>query len=806
MISKITSANGELYYKPAFDLINAAVAEQKVKRSDSNASYLNIPEIKSIEDYFNNLTAIRELWVNLEQSEDSIISGDIGGYLLLMPADEDIFVINADTREINIPAKVKKNGIGVFGDHFAEMIVLQIDRYFDNQDLLKTKCAINWNFTGNGERAPMFEENQAEEAFVPNADLKPGYVTFGFIINKNMTPKKGTLTFSVTFYDEAAGEIAYSFNTLTASVAINDTLSLQDPALVKSDISNFLGRLTNSVYSDSTLSPIANPVWHMGEFVEDKYLGLPAVEYLPAESDRNGVYTVGNGTILRTFASVDPSTADIFYRWVFNPVDGTVVTARTTTTNTFVSDYIKINPSDMTDQYAYYLMDANDRIAVTPIRFGEVTSENSIEVTNPLSLEDVNAVLAAIEAINADENETNIDIPDFYIRGSSMEALSAGKYQVFAQGHLGTGTYQEVVETAALKAGVNYYLKNDDDEIDIINPVRNNEAIQAREEGKTLYVFVGGSSNSAEVKSNKCEIPAAKKPTVVLGVTSEFSFEDNPNVIQIDPNDTRYTYIDEVIRPGITATVSLDSEDSRDFAGQFAVQLIDSSAPVIEDEEALAEILPGLNFSDFPADGVFEGVASADDLTTGKFLISGMEEGSYAVRAFNRRNGTYSVSDNSDIIITSYVAPAVQALDVKTVVDGEVITVLSNGIRPNNVIADLEMSRTRPTFDFEVIDNSNNYAEAEVAYFIEEVEYDEDTGIVTARNASGKDENNEPYEYGGQEDLRPIEVVADEITEGVTHLVFSIERDPGYYRIKTQNTYHGTICTAYTDIFGISTH
>ena len=137
MISKITATNGESFYKPAFDLINAAVAEQKTKRSDSNASYLNIPEIKSIEDYFNNLTAIRELWVNLEQDEDSIVGGDIGGYLLLMPADEEIFKINANTREISIPAAVKKNGIGVLGDHFAEMIVLQIDRYFDNQDLLK---------------------------------------------------------------------------------------------------------------------------------------------------------------------------------------------------------------------------------------------------------------------------------------------------------------------------------------------------------------------------------------------------------------------------------------------------------------------------------------------------------------------------------------------------------------------------------------------------------------------------------------------------------------------------------------------
>jgi hypothetical protein len=55
-----------------------------------------------------------------------------GGYLLLMPADEEIFEIDANTRIISVPDNVKKNGIGVYGDHNAEMIVLNIDRYFDN--------------------------------------------------------------------------------------------------------------------------------------------------------------------------------------------------------------------------------------------------------------------------------------------------------------------------------------------------------------------------------------------------------------------------------------------------------------------------------------------------------------------------------------------------------------------------------------------------------------------------------------------------------------------------------------------------
>ena len=106
MISKITSDNGASFYKPAFDLINAAVAEQKVKRADAGAAELNIPEIKSVEDYFNNLTAIRELWVNIALGDSGqFISGNQGGYLLLMPAENNSYYRKA----VYIPIKRQRS-------------------------------------------------------------------------------------------------------------------------------------------------------------------------------------------------------------------------------------------------------------------------------------------------------------------------------------------------------------------------------------------------------------------------------------------------------------------------------------------------------------------------------------------------------------------------------------------------------------------------------------------------------------------------------------------------------------------------
>ena len=805
MIDKITSSNGEAYYKPAFDLINAALAEQSVKRNDAMAAiFASTAPIRSVEDYFANLTTIRDLWVNTHSDDQGMLTdGVVGGYWLLMPADEEIFTINANTREISIPASVKKSGIGVYGDHNAEMIVLQIDRYFDTQDLLDTRCAINWTFTKSGARTA--DEVKSTMAFAPNADIKPGYITLGFIIDKEMTPSKGTLTFSVSFYKTSAGQISYKFNSLTASVNINDTLDLVDPSLITNNIDNYLGRVSNSVYSDSTMPSISTPEWQMGAMDEnDKFLGLPDKEYLPTTTDISAEYVSGNGVMLQTFATATPATADIYYRWVFSPIDGTVQTARTTQTLTSISDYIKVDEADMKESYSYYLLDGNGRIEVSPVTFGEPSSANSITVSNPLSYSDVQAVLDMVDAINEDENQPDVEAPDFYVLGSSFEALGAGNYQVFAQGHLGTGTYQEVLEGAVIKAGTNYYLKNANDEIDVIHPIRNDDALEAQANGEILYIFVGGSSNSHEAESNVCTVPAAIKPTVVLGVSSAYQFSDDVFEEEHQEDDIVYTYIDDTIVPDITATVAIDSEDNRDSAGQFAVQLIASDAAEITDESELETVLNDLAFGALPQDGIFVSTGDAEDVGPGKFLIDTMGEGSYAVRAFNRRNGTYSVSDNSAVINTSYVAPAITDIDVSTTIDGVTIPVLQAGARPNNQLVDLEMSRTRLNFDFVMVDNSTNYDEAQTVYYIEEVEYDAENDSVTPRNASGHDENDIPYESYGQADLR--EIVAEDDGNGNIRFTFSIENDPGYYRIRTENHYHGTIHVAYTDIFGIESH
>ena len=55
-------------------------------------------------------------------------------------------------------------------------------------------------------------------------------------------------------------------------------------------------------------------------------------------------------------------------------------------------------------------------------------------------------------------------------------------------------------------------------------------------------------------------------------------------------------------------------------------------------------------------------------------------EGEYVVRAVNRRNATYAVSEPSKKIYTSFVAPVISNIDLKAI-DGAVsIDVLTNGV------------------------------------------------------------------------------------------------------------------------------
>ena len=188
MISKVTEQN-KASYEARIAQINAAL-----EASGSST------RITSFESYFGNIREIQALATNFVGSAAGDSENGTPGKFLLMPLDEPLFEIDANKRTINIPVDFNKNGIGVRGDHMAETLYFKIDRYFDHQDLFNVdEIIINWQFRpANASRNADFPMHTSL-AFAPDEEYIPGCVVFGWVIDNEMTPSKGTLSFSVGF-------------------------------------------------------------------------------------------------------------------------------------------------------------------------------------------------------------------------------------------------------------------------------------------------------------------------------------------------------------------------------------------------------------------------------------------------------------------------------------------------------------------------------------------------------------------------------------------------------------------------------
>lgn len=665
--------------------------------------------VDSLETYFSNLDEIKTLATSqLEQ----------GKFLLVMPADEPYFEIDANTRIINIPAAFKKNGVGVYGDHFAELLVFKIDRYFDSQDFMNTKIAINWNFTPTGSRVPAFESTQAQAAFAKDDELEPGYVVFGFFVTKEMTPSKGTLSFSVTCYNADNDEITYSFNTQVAQLAINDGFTLLDPTEVKNVSNDFLSRISSSAYTPEGVSPIDEPVWQLGDQTEEEpieYLGLPAE--LNFNMDANGIE---DETLTIITQAYTPGLNTMKYTWYSAPENGTIEMLQEPDVVTKPSDYFLTNDTSPNEESVYYIKNELNKFVV-------------------ISGEDLTAAWA----------DPAVEI---YELGSSYDAITAGRYQVEAQA----------------------------------------SKITVRSNGTYIKTV------SNKIQSNVCEIPPAAKPEVSIEVTSALTPENTDFILEDE--ETPYKFISASAAPVINAVVVSTNDQP---LGAIALEALNVNDIAELDAETIAANTKSeenptgkYDFSVLPESG--EKQVNAEGL---------IAEGQYQVRAINRRNHTYSVSEPSEIVQTSFIAPKITELTVKTLDGSTWVTMLDNGQLPDGAPTEMpygygkaiELNRNYPSRTFILDDNTPEefkYESAVTTYIIEEVEYDEQTEgwkISYAETAPEPDE---------------IDVIFDEEYVDADHpagaLKFEISGDNGIYRIRTENRYNGTLRIGYTDVFRVT--
>ena len=296
MISKVTENNREL--------VKARLKEISLALDGTEDS------ISSLESYYANITRIAPLATGFHNAPYKFF---------LMPFDEPVFEIDANKRTISVPGVFAKNGVGVYGDHMAEILYFKIDKYFDYQDLFNVdEIIINWQFRGANTSRNAELETHTSLALAPDDTYDPGHIVFGWVITEEMTPSKGTLTFSISFVKRNGDSYQYVLNTIPTTVNINDSLVLEDPQKLDELKRPIFERLSDSRYTADNVTPLVDPVFRTAP-ITSIVDGKPVVEFkgLPAFANFNLDSNTGeeDDSILLQVIGYTSDDGNIKYTW-----------------------------------------------------------------------------------------------------------------------------------------------------------------------------------------------------------------------------------------------------------------------------------------------------------------------------------------------------------------------------------------------------------------------------------------------------------------------------------------------------------
>ena len=165
-----------------------------------------------------------------EEGNDIIDKVDYDGMKFsILPLDEDVFTIDANTRHITVPTSFANNGISVQSDEISEVVYFKVDRFYDATDLYMQDIMIEW-------KAPNGDKGYSVPT-VKILDDTANYVIFGWALSSKITSKSGNITFAVRFYeyDQELGQIKYSLSTLTQTAKIMPNIDLDIASLLRND-------------------------------------------------------------------------------------------------------------------------------------------------------------------------------------------------------------------------------------------------------------------------------------------------------------------------------------------------------------------------------------------------------------------------------------------------------------------------------------------------------------------------------------------------------------------------------------------
>lgn len=234
-------------------------------------------EITSLEEYFEYIQDLK----------------NISPIYTILPIDEELFEIDANTRKISIPTAFAQNGVSVQGDEISEVLYFKINRFYDAEDLHNEDIFIEWRTPTNSEGE--FYEG-VSKPWAIDLESQPGYIIFGWPLASEITNIPGDVTFSVRFYRFEDHALLYSLSTLTNTVTIKPSIdlaatvrqSLETPGGV-TDTSDLLNqRIINSERYDPTARDPQKPQFDENEASEDgsaKDVLIGLVDYVASVDD-----------------------------------------------------------------------------------------------------------------------------------------------------------------------------------------------------------------------------------------------------------------------------------------------------------------------------------------------------------------------------------------------------------------------------------------------------------------------------------------------------------------------------------------
>lgn len=231
MITKITPEN-TTKYQALFEKVNEIL---DLPKKDEQGTVIT-HAISTLDGYFQHLNEI-------SQKDPSLI---------ILPLDEEKFFIDGNSRKIAVPQALTKNGVGVQGDHYAEYIYFEIDRYFENIDFGSPSITAVVEFIDAN------QQKHFTKAWIKYTDEESSKIIIGWPITQDVTSKAGTIKFSVRLFELNTDGNSYkrSFGTLIGQLVVNPSL---DFAISKAEIDNIQGNLNDDVENEVLSRMIDSP-------------------------------------------------------------------------------------------------------------------------------------------------------------------------------------------------------------------------------------------------------------------------------------------------------------------------------------------------------------------------------------------------------------------------------------------------------------------------------------------------------------------------------------------------------------------